>query len=774
MARHAAGEVLEEHNSAHDLDDTAEAAACSLVAELMAGESSVAVATIGDRLLPRLPDSGLVRRHSVGEPHIPGGRRSNGCEPRQQPPCGLPPTPGQGGPVRHTVNQPSADADSSSIQGSDASRLSSPFSSVHGGLDAEELRPPQPPALVAPPPSWGQRARLAESLSVPTSPAMPGSAATRSSIDLLLSPHLALAHAAGVRAAGAAASRFSMDDRVYVQSAILPDRGLRGRAPAPALEMDPGFPHAMSHVLTSAVMRDLADSSTTVTTAEASPVGPVGVPGLPAGYTASAWASSVVDQQQKVGGADGSPQTEMLLDPDIHDVFGAHECAAPALARRPPAVGASMPASLGSVQLRSGADGGGATPRSPFALGGRAAAGGGGGSEASGSADAAPAAVQRTMLLEPSTVPGQHSVTAHDPQCIVPSYNFLRQRQLAKQRLAQQSSGGGYIAEAKRVLSAAINTADPTEVVTVETSSSGAIGPLLKYLHDRRHDDAALAASLQTLSVLVANSPNRSVVVSFKGQAMLLDAMRATSKVELQESIVQLLWDLDAAYKDCTFEREDVRALLTVLEATENATVASHILHFLHAAFTRATGRPQLLPGDLARCAGRLVQEVAAHKHHLQDAAQYTVGNLLASVMGDSSVQTADRQRLLYALLVELARASGTPQCQLVLTVLSCLAGNPRLRSDMVYCQASWRARKRLMEFSHRMGDPRLRARSLSLVKVLNKQELLETSQGWYFGNSEPGPHVAELQRAHSPPSCPAPHARYGLDTASGVSLSLC
>lgn len=34
-----------------------------------------------------------------------------------------------------------------------------------------------------------------------------------------------------------------------------------------------------------------------------------------------------------------------------------------------------------------------------------------------------------------------------------------------------------------------------------------------------------------------------------------------------------------------------------------------------------------------AVCAHRLVQEIAAHKHHLQDAAQYTLGSLTAVVL---------------------------------------------------------------------------------------------------------------------------------------------
>ena len=50
----------------------------------------------------------------------------------------------------------------------------------------------------------------------------------------------------------------------------------------------------------------------------------------------------------------------------------------------------------------------------------------------------------------------------------------------------------------------------------------------------------------------------------------------------------------------------------------------------------------------------------------------------------------------------------------MVLTVLSCIAGNTRVRSAMAQCQA----RRRLVEFGQHIPDPRLRARSLSLVKV--------------------------------------------------------
>lgn len=241
---------------------------------------------------------------------------------------------------------------------------------------------------------------------------------------------------------------------------------------------------------------------------------------MPAGYTASAWASSVVDQAQKLGGGgldggDRAPDSppEVLIDPDIHDVFGAHASAAPPLL--PPALGGPMVAHCGSSGITP--------PRSPFAPDDRAAGGGGGANAGSLLGE------HRAMLLEPSTVHGQHSVTVHDPQArrsdarclggeswaccrvplyssrasrrqalnstkpklssdltpspqgIVPSYHFLRQRALAKAKLAEQGVGaGGYIAEAKRVLNAAVNTAEPSEAATVETSSAGAIGPLLK------------------------------------------------------------------------------------------------------------------------------------------------------------------------------------------------------------------------------------------------------------------------------------------------------
>ena len=46
-------------------------------------------------------------------------------------------------------------------------------------------------------------------------------------------------------------------------------------------------------------------------------------------------------------------------------------------------------------------------------------------------------------------------------------------------------------------------------------SCTGAIGPLLRYLRDNKRDDAALRSGLHTLTLLVSNSPNRGIIVSF-------------------------------------------------------------------------------------------------------------------------------------------------------------------------------------------------------------------------------------------------------------------
>ncbi len=56
-----------------------------------------------------------------------------------------------------------------------------------------------------------------------------------------------------------------------------------------------------------------------------------------------------------------------------------------------------------------------------------------------------------------------------------------------------------------------------------------------------------------------------------------------------------------------------------------------------------------------------------------------------------------------------------------VLTLLSCISANTRARAALSHCSA----RTKLLQFGQTVGDARLRARALSLVKVLNKQDLV-------------------------------------------------
>lgn len=60
------------------------------------------------------------------------------------------------------------------------------------------------------------------------------------------------------------------------------------------------------------------------------------------------------------------------------------------------------------------------------------------------------------------------------------------------------------------------------------------------------------------------------------------------------------------------------------------------------------------------------------------------------------------------------------PPAAAVLTLLSCIAASPRARRALCAIQA----RAQLLQFGQAVADTRLRARALSLVKVLNKAEL--------------------------------------------------
>lgn len=198
------------------------------------------------------------------------------------------------------------------------------------------------------------------------------------------------------------------------------------------------------------------------------------------GVSASACASSVVDRYSP-GSTPPRPSTLLpeapppaMMDADVHDTFGAHVWyAGPSLGlgtAPPPNAAAAATQAHAQAQAQAALR----PASSPPAASPRAAAG------AAGAPPPPPPAVpvggtaaQATAkLLEPTAVHGQHSVTLHDAQCTVPSYDFLRQRQLARARQASEGAatwGGGYIAEAKRVLSEAMSQASKDEADICDT-----------------------------------------------------------------------------------------------------------------------------------------------------------------------------------------------------------------------------------------------------------------------------------------------------------------
>jgi hypothetical protein len=349
--------------------------------------------------------------------------------------------------------------------------------------------------------------------------------------------------------------------------------------------------------------------------------------------------------------------------------------------------------------------------------------------------------------LELTSMPGQHSVTLHDAQCIVPSYDFLRQRRLAKAQQVKEGDAywsGGYIAEAKRVLNEAMGTASRQEAENRDSSYSGAIGPLLRHLNAAAGDNEKSRSALHTLGLLVSNLPNRGIIAELQGRHTLAAVLRLCTALDVREQAVTLLWDLDStAGKDAApvFNAADLFALIQLLEETQHAAVASSALHFLDAAIElpiEVRERVELSPEQLAEMAMRVVTEVCAHKHRLQDAAQYTLGALLGAILNDPLISQKAVSEALESLLSAVRICKDPDQCQVLLTVLSSLAGKPRLLTILA---KGTRARDAVLQCGQNAGDQRVRARSLSLIKVLRSKDELPTtaalSSSWYFGPEE-------------------------------------
>lgn len=464
------------------------------------------------------------------------------------------------------------------------------------------------------------------------------------------------------------------------------------------------------------------------------------------GTTASAFASSVVDTSTccQEGPSDpAAPPQELWLDPDLHDTFGAHAIMSTAssgtlgLERHPaprnsagsPRMHQSLTADPAFRPMPNG-DGcstaaarlapapAGTAPQRALPVGGLVLR-----PPPPPTAVLDPSPFKPTSMLDPSTVYGQHSITVQDPQHSVPSLEFLRARRAARERLEKSgSSGGGYIAEAKRVLSQAMNSADPLETLMVQSSQSGAIGPLLRHLSLVKHDDDALRAGLHTLSLIISNSPNKGIIISFKGQQMLFEILCASQDLQVQQDIVQLLWDLESdsegsTCRACVPEPKCLSTFLGLLERTQSASIASHVIHFMFGF------REMQVEGTvLADVAHRLVGVVRSYRYHLQDAAQYTLGMLFKEVLVSPRLEDAELRRVVQGLLSLLESSRHVAQCEATLSILSCIAAAARCRAAL--CGAH--ARSKLLQLGQHVADPRLRARALSLVKVLNKQQLGE------------------------------------------------
>lgn len=340
------------------------------------------------------------------------------------------------------------------------------------------------------------------------------------------------------------------------------------------------------------------------------------------------------------------------------------------------------------------------------------------------------------------------------------------------------TNGSYYISEAKKVLGQAMQSLPSHEAGAAKSdvSPSGAIGPLIRYLHTNAQKNAStavIAPTVHTLTLLVSNAPNREVVVGLQGLNALLAVLRSPQQqkkegIAVREDVMQLLWDLDGVERKAPFQAgKDVLPLLGVLRDTLSPVTAHQALHFLSVCLCcekktahqeeeaeedannevkEQEEEEEYDEGLLMRTAAvQLVREIVAHKHRLQDAAQYALGTLLAKLLSDRSLVSLDLVNIhVKALLLELKRCSivggssgeekerndASSQGQLLLTVLSVMAGNARLRAAL----AEGHARRVVAAFGQRATVEGLKTRAMSLAKVLHKEEMMHAGDVWYFG----------------------------------------
>lgn len=257
-------------------------------------------------------------------------------------------------------------------------------------------------------------------------------------------------------------------------------------------------------------------------------------------------------------------------------------------------------------------------------------------------------------------------------------------------------------------------------------------------------DDGQCKAALSTLALLESNLPNRAITSDLEGQKILVEVLCKCKGLDIKETVVQLLWDLDShSGKDtaCIIGVKEFKELVGVLENTLSSEIASYVLHIMQCVVSQPPEeRPLLLPGVADRLSLRITNEACAHKHHLQDADQYSLGEVLGSLLSDSSIDINTINECIERILHSLIACSDASQCQILLTVLSSLAVRKKPRKLMMHMSAG----ERILEFANSTSDLRLHARSLSLLKVLSVEGNASDSgahsirpASWYFNEED-------------------------------------
>lgn len=352
--------------------------------------------------------------------------------------------------------------------------------------------------------------------------------------------------------------------------------------------------------------------------------------------------------------------------------------------------------------------------------------------------------VSKAPTLSPIQSPGQHDKISPRFEGMNINYpvasahlssDYLQRRKQARLDAEEyDKSGAGYIAEAKRVLNEAMDLMSPESTSTFD-SYSGAIEPLLCHLKSVAGDNNKCRSALRTLALLESNLPNRAIISGLEGRRILLKVVSQCTDIDVQESGIQLLWDLDeqgGANAAKIMTEVDLLSFVLVLSNTRNCEIASHVLHFMKIALNQPPElRMYLSEPTVLDLSYKLTAETCTHCHHLQDAAQYCLGETLGALLSDVSMPDADVKQCLAKILSALVACGEGGQCQLLLTVLSSLAVRRKPRSVLVDIEGA----AKVISFTESTEDTRLQARAFSLLKVLSsgQQKAAKHQGSWYF-----------------------------------------